>query len=158
GVDHGDVDPVRAQLVGEVLGQRDHRDVAQAADGGAGLAGGQAADVDDAAPAAADHVRGDLAGAAQVAQHLDVDVGPDQLLGNFGEPGRGGLAAGLGGAVDQDVQVAEVGRRLLDHALHRGVVAGVGDDGQHLPPALGGQLGGAGRERLAAAGDQGAVD
>ena len=70
-------------------------------------------DVDDPPPALVDHQRGDGLGAAQVAEHLDVHVLPEQLAGDLGQLRRRRLAERLGGAVDEDVDAAQrgVGRR-----------------------------------------------
>ena len=63
----------------------------------------------------ADHVRRDLARAAQVAHDFDVDVRIERVVGDLGQFRRRLLAARLRGAVDQDVDVAERTGGLLDH-------------------------------------------
>ena len=55
--------------------------------------------------------RGDGLGAAQVAEHLDVHVVPEQLGGDVGQLRRRRLPERLGGAVDEDVDAAERRRR-----------------------------------------------
>jgi hypothetical protein len=80
-VHDGHVDPRRAQFIGEDLGQGGDGDVADRARWrGARAAGGQAADVDDPAPALGGHVRGDGPGAAQVADHLGVHRRPHRRV------------------------------------------------------------------------------
>ena len=118
-VDHGDVDPVRAELVRHVLGHRAHGHVAHASDRRPGLTGGEAADVDDAPPSLPPHVRGDLPGAAQVAHHLDVHVGPEVVVGDLGQRRHGAAAEGLGRAVDQYVDPSQLPGGAVDHGLHR---------------------------------------
>ena len=116
--------PCGPELVGEVLGQRRDRDVADAADGVAGLARGQAAEVDDAAPALRLHVRRDRARAAQVAHDLDVDLALQVRGVDLGERRRRRVAARLGRGVDEDVDAAaERGDRLGDRALDLRLVA-----------------------------------
>src|SRR5438105_6272035 len=74
GVDDGHVDAFGTQLVGQILGHGHDCDVADAADGGTGAAGGQAADIDDATPAALNPVGCGFTSAAQVAHYFDVHV------------------------------------------------------------------------------------
>ena len=150
--------PARAELLGQVLGQRHHRDVANAADDRAGAARGEAADVDDPPPALVDHVRRDLARTAQVAHHFDVDVGVEGVVGDLGQFGRRRLTAGLRRAVDQDVDAAERRGGLLDHALDRFVAAGVGDDRHDAAAGRLGQLGRGLLEGVLRASDDGDVD
>ena len=80
-VDHGDVDALGSQLVGQILGQGSDRDISYRANDLARLSSSEAADVDDAAPPGGRHVRRRFAGRTQIAQHLDIDVFPERLLG-----------------------------------------------------------------------------
>ena len=79
----------------------------------AGVAGVAAADVDDAPPTRILHERDDGPGAAQRAHILDVEI-LDQILvdDGFDRAGRGGRPAWVGPAIDQDVQTAQLLRRL----------------------------------------------
>src|SRR5690606_28950556 len=99
----GDVHAVRAEFVGEVLGQRGHADIADGLGDRVGLARTESADVDDAAPALGDQVRGHRAGGAQVAEHLDLHLPTNQLVGGGGEIGGRARAPRGGGRVHQDV-------------------------------------------------------
>src|SRR5207244_3899201 len=101
-------DALRRQLVGQVLGHCRHRDVAHAADRRARPAGGVAADVDDATASPRGHVRRNLAYAAEVAHHFDVDVGPEDRIVDLGQLRRWRLPTGLCGRVDQDVDAPQL--------------------------------------------------
>jgi len=132
-MDDGDVDACRAQLVGEGLGQRRDGDVADGPGWRARAARGQAADIDDPAPALSGHVGRGGPGAAQVAKDLGVKGGEQVGVGQVGQ-GPGGAGAGrLGGVVDQDVDAAQLVGRAADSGAHRRVVGGVG--GQREDPA-----------------------
>ncbi len=149
---------VGRKLVGEVLGERGDGDVAHGADDGAGRARGEPADVDDAARLLLDHVGRHLARHAQVAQHLDVHVGPEVLVGDLAEHGGLGLPADLRGAVDENIDAAEGGGHLGNRLLHGGVLAGVGGNLQHLDAALALDLGRGRRERRLVARNERHVD
>src|SRR5215472_16326303 len=107
----------------------------------AGVAGVAATDVDDAAPARRLHERDDGAGTAQRAHILDVEI-LDQILvdDGFDRAGRGGRPAWVGTAVDQDVQTAQLMRRLGDYALHLFLAGDIGGEGQDAPVRRGSKL------------------
>jgi hypothetical protein len=155
GMHDGHVDARRPQFVGEVLGQRGHRDVADAAHRVAGLARGQPADVDDAPPAARAHAARDLARAAQVAHHLGVQLGVEEGRRDLVELRRRREARRLGRGVDEDVDAAaEQPRRLVHRAAHRAVARGVAGHRDHEPAGLAAQLVRRGAQRLLAAREQ----
>src|SRR5262249_29788533 len=58
----------------------------------------------------------------------------------FDRAGRGGRPAWVGPAVDQDVQTAELMRRLGDYALHLLLAGDIGGEGQDAPVRRGSQL------------------
>jgi hypothetical protein len=143
GVDDGDVDPGRPEFVGEVLGHGGHRHVTDRTEHAAGLTRRQAADIDDPPPALRGHMRRRGAGAAQVAEHLGLDLGPQVVIGELGQGPWRCRPAGLGRGIDEDVDPAELGHRAGDHGANGAVIGGVRRDRQHprtgpRQPACGG--------------------
>ena len=125
------------ELVGEVGGERGDGDVADGARDGARPAGVEAGDADDPTVPLGRHVRGHGACAAQVPQHLGVEVRVDLGVGDVLERGHA-PARGLGRRVDQHVDAAPRVDHLLDHGPHGRVVGRVGGDGEHLGAQPGG--------------------
>jgi hypothetical protein len=115
GADHGDGDPVRAQLLGGRQREAAHRVLRGRVQGDARhrRERGQRGDVDDVPPAATDHVpRGDL-GPEYDALGVDVEVPVDDLRGVVAD------AAGqqVAGDVTQNVDPAHRVDRLREHEL-----------------------------------------
>ena len=155
GVDDGDVDAVPAELVGEVLGERDDADVAGGGDEVPAGARREAGDVDDPPPALGDQVGDDGPGGAQVPEDLDVDGVEELLVGGLRRGDRAALPARHRRVVDEDVDAAELLADRVDGRPDRRVVAGVelrGGDPAGWPSA--GQLrGGLGEPFRVAGGD-----
>ena len=90
--------------------------------------GAAGADGDDAA--AGLQVRDRRLGREDGRAHVHRQQGVDVLLADLGERG----VADDGGVVDQDVETAQGGDRLLHRPLHRRHVGAVGLDGEPLAP------------------------
>ena len=72
-----------------------------------------------------DHVRRHRPGAAQVAQHLGLQLDPQRVVGEVGQRRHRARAGRPGGGVDQDVHPAPGAGDRGDHRPHRVVVPGV---------------------------------
>ncbi len=94
-------------------------------------------DVDDAAPSALTHGRHRVADAAHRAAQLVVEGAVPVLLGHGEEAALGDV----GGVVDQDVEAAELGERLLEKILNCGDVVEVGRDADDAAVRLALELG-----------------
>ena len=148
--------PVRAQLVGQVLGHRGHRDVADRADERAGLPGGQPADVDDPAPAlrpsCAARPPGRSAGSpAPWSRPRRAGRRRRARPASGGAAGLAGWAAALTRMSTPPSCAGHLARPSRATASSSVVSAG---DGQHARRRAGASPAAAASERLAAAGDQ----
>src|SRR5271166_2889532 len=136
-----DRDPMTAQLDRQRLCHVHQGGIAGAAAEVAGDAGVAAADVDDAAPTRRLHEGDDGAGTAQGSDIFCVEILQQILVDDrFDRAGRGGRAPWRGPAVDQDVQAAQLLRRLGDHAVHLLLAGDIGCEGNNAPVRLGSQL------------------
>ncbi|MNC86097.1 hypothetical protein D3C83_17300 [compost metagenome] len=88
-----------------------------------------AADVDDTAPAALQHVRHRRAGAEERAVEHDAD----DVTPLFGRHFLERHHAAVGGIVDQDIDPAEALPGLAEHPRDRGLVGDVGEAHLRLP-------------------------
>jgi hypothetical protein len=93
------------------------------------------------APALDLHERDDSAGTAQRSDIFHVEILQQILVDDrFDRARRGGGASWRGPAVNQDVQAAQLLRRLGDHAVHLLLAGDIGCEGNDAPVRLGSQL------------------
>ena len=123
------------QLQGEGLGEADDGELGRAVGGEAGCApfAGHGREGDDApAFTLRDHGPGDGAAAEERAAHVDpLHVIPDGDVEVDDGPAVG--AGDMGGAVDEDVEPAELSDRLAHQAVHLRGVSDVGQDAGGAP-------------------------
>jgi hypothetical protein len=77
------------------------------------------------------HVGRDLADCAQIAHHLDVHVGEKSLIGDFGEQWRLALTAHCGGAIDKNIDAAELAQHFCYGGLDSSIITSVSDISLH---------------------------
>src|SRR5206468_316236 len=87
------------------------------------------------------HEGDDGAGTAQRSDIFRVEILQQILVDDrFDRAGRGSRASWRGPAVNQDVQAAQLLRRLGDHAVHLLLAGDIGCEGNDAPVRLGSQL------------------
>ena len=107
----------------------------------------EAGDVDDSSPTLCGHQGSDRLSAPEVPEHLTFMSSQNSSPVTSASFGGRGLAQGLGGTIDEDIDAAQCGVGVLDQRKHGLLVTGLDDDRGDAPVGAVGQLAGRRFER-----------